>query len=211
MLCLAVSNFASLLFSGDPTGLSSYQFIDKTAPGGPLGKRLRHALVWFYNFLSLPREALYRRPAAGPADLVVFTDASLCGLGVVVVRPSGARLVFSPIFPDSFPGALPQGANLIFVLEVLAVLVAIRALEADGVPLGQKLAIFVHKNAASSCLIKATSTCDLACAAIRAIWSVLDRVEAAPWFERVRSGLNMADEPSRSPSAYTLLPSPSIS
>jgi hypothetical protein len=99
----------------------------KYTRGGAISARLRMALLWFLEFLSAPRVRVYAQPSR-VVDFVVFSDASLFGLGASVADRSGGRVDFGCFAPAGFEESLPPGANAIFILEIWAAVLAVLAL-----------------------------------------------------------------------------------
>ena len=91
---------------------------------GTVGPRLRAALEWLHSLLSCSRARQYVQPKASPTDAVIFTDASLTGLGVTYALPSGETHYLSAPVPAGVERHLASSDNKIFILELAAVLLA---------------------------------------------------------------------------------------
>ena len=130
-------------------------------------------------------------------DFVVFSDASLTGLGVCLIPRGGPRSFFSCIVPDSFAPSLPGGANVIFILELIAALLSVQLLAKRNVCSGKQAYVFIDNNASLASLCKGVSNCPVAQKVIVLFWSTVDRCGLSPWIERVSSSQNLADRPSR--------------
>jgi hypothetical protein len=169
----------------------------KRSPRRDISQELRSSMLWFLSFLSSPRKRLYQRvdPRVG---LVVFSDASLTGLGALVTTPGGERAEFAAIVPPAFASALPGGTNAIYILGRLAALLAARVAASHfRKSPGVQFFLFVDNNASLSTLTRATAACPLAAAIARDLWATAVEFSVSPWLERVESAVNLADAPSR--------------
>ena len=161
-----------------------------------LSARLKVALEFLASYLIEPRVRLFARPSR-QVDFVVFSDASLTGLGVCVIPARGPQRLFSCTVPDSFVSSLPAGASAIFILELLAALLGVQLLASDNVCAGKQAYVFIDNNASLASLCKGVSKCPEAQKVILSFWSTVDQCGVSPWIERVASSLNLADRPSR--------------
>ena len=170
-----------------------------------ISPELRASLLWFRIFLSTPQAREYVQPRAC-VDLVVFSDASLTGLGVCVATQSRERKCFAAQTPRDFSDRIPSGSNQIFLLELLAALMAVKVVSslypAAG---GLNFVLFIDNNASLSTLVRSFSKCPFGLAIVSEFWLVADHSALRPWVERVPSSLNLADEPSRAPCVDTVI------
>ena len=161
------------------------------------------------GFFSSPKSRRYSAPCVSRASLVIFTDASLTGIGVCFVWPSGRCEYFGADVPQKFASSFPKGSNQIYILEIWAVYLAARLLEQlRSVHTGMRILIFVDNNAALSAFIKAAASSFPAGEAIHRAWQIFERLEVVLWFERVPSHLNLADAPSRGKGSFLKKPFP---
>ena len=112
--------------------------------------------------------------------------------------------------PDDFVARLPAGANVIYVLEIAAALLAISILRKKFPLLGGEMNIilFVDNNASLAALTRASPSCDSAANAIFKFWKCADSDSICPWLERVSTNANPADRPSRFPAEFELVDFP---
>ena len=201
----------SLLFGRAHRAYLVPVYRQKYARGSDVSARLRMALSWFLEFLSAPRVRFYAQPSSS-VDFVVFSDASLAGLGACVVDQAGVRQDFGSLVPAGYTSSLPPGANAIFILEIWAAVLGILALSFRLNAEGRERAnvfLFVDNNASLASLVRASSNCEVAQCAIRDFWRACSASGVTPWLERVESRFNWADGPSRDPTgAGALLPFP---
>ena len=184
-------------------------FSQKTATAPRLYPRLARAFHWLSNFLSEPKSRTYERPHKA-VDALVFSDASLSGLGAVVCLPGGKRLEFATHVPDTFLSGLQHpGENVIFTLELVAALFAAERLRGLQTP-AKNIIFFVDNDASLVALIKAATKSRTGSIAAYHFWSVLGSIQVAPWLERAPSDLNIADKPSREVDRYKRAPFPKL-
>ena len=85
-------------------------YYQKFTYSGEISDSLRRALLWFKDFLNAPILRMYN-PEHVQTDFVVFSDASLEGLGVVVCSRDSKRYYFSSLVPQAFSKSLPDGGK----------------------------------------------------------------------------------------------------
>ena len=171
-------------------------FAQRFAASPIFSGRFKKSLVWFESFLRNPISRSYNADETS-TDFCVFSDASLEGLGVVVYSRCGVARSFSSPVPDSFKN-MPEGVNRIYILELAAALLALKALRMFPYPKGGKrIFLFVDNNACLSALVKADAKCPYGANVAYKFWEEAGESEAVPWLERVPTALNPADAPGR--------------
>ena len=135
---------------------------------------------------------------------MVFSDASLTGLGVVVFPRYGPSVSVAAPVPAELARRLPAESNLIYVLEIAAALLAISFCKERFNRFGEEfnLFLFVDNNASLAALVRASSSCALAAGALFKFWKIASENNISPWHERVSSSCNPADRPSRFPNEF---------
>ena len=88
-----------------------------------------------------------------------------------------------------------ETTNEIYGLEMFAMVSAVITL-GDQLR-GKRIMLFLGNNAASGALIKGSSRVLVVLAMIESFWGFMARLSASCWVERVASGANPADAPSR--------------
>ena len=147
-------------------------FRQKSSAFSDISPSLAKSLAWSHCFSSTPKSTTYRPNCVGGFGLVMFTDASLHGLGVCVCSPDGRHMCASSHVPPTVSLSLPAGASPIYVLEIWSVLFAARLpVSSCAQPVG-------------SAFSKATSDTGVAAAAIHHTWLLLEEWGVLPWFER---------------------------
>ena len=141
---------------------------------------------------------MYVQPSSR-VDFVVFSDASLTGLGVCVLTPSGPMRVFAAQTPVAFSNSLPAGSNEIFILGLIAALMALKVMSFLSPVEGSNIVLFIDNNASLASIVRAFSKCPVGFSIVSEFWRLADSLSIVPWVERVESSLNLADAPSRLP------------
>ncbi|CAE7037204.1 unnamed protein product [Symbiodinium sp. CCMP2592] len=136
----------------------------------------------------------------------VYTDASyepgagnsFCGLGGVLVDPTGVpRKFFSLVLSDAQKNFLGEqnSAQIIFQAEMLAMAVALDVWLQDL--MGHTAIFFVDNNGVRDAAISANARASVARRLLEAFLQKEHNSSIIPWFARVPSPSNPADEPSR--------------
>ena len=99
--------------------------------------------------------------------------------------------------PSDYLSRLKTCENNIFILEIAAVLLAAEWAGRFVQKSRPRLLFLVDNNPALTCLVKGYADSVHARCIVADVWKALDSLGALPWFERVRSSLNLADAPSR--------------
>ena len=179
-----------------------------------VSKRLRCALL---DFAALLRDT--RPRLIGPiscSSFMLLTDAfydpgesPAAGLGGTLLTGHGAALVYFSVkveAEDCAKLALNDEATVIYELELLAVLIGFLIFkewigserpQRDGIMAGVGIVSYIDNDAARYALISGVSKKDVASMIVGDLASVESELGIAPWFARVGTESNLADEPSR--------------
>ena len=163
---------------------------------GVAGTPLWYSLKWWASFLRGTTLRALVRPSPH-VGAIVHTDASLSAIGVVILlRGLPARRYRCPV-PSGLH--IKDSDNKIFILELYAALAGVRALgrvaKEDDRP---NTFLFIDNNSSLVTLLKGCcNKSDHASVVISNFWREVDSLGIHVWLERIRSGLNWADAPSR--------------
>ena len=169
------------------------------------------ALQWWAIFLENPfsRKLVQCR---SDIEAIVHTDASLEGIGAVLILRSGESLAFSPRVPSRFVQGLPPKTSPIFILELYGALLGISALQDFCYKSGEhpNTVLSVDNNPALCALLRGYAKDPYACEVIQSFWARQIKSGCGLWVDRVRSSFNRADGPSRNADQYPQMPFPKV-
>ena len=165
--------------------------------GGQLDKRSSWALNWRLRLLPDMAPRLIK-PIGSLVDVRIYSDACTTGGGMAAVALfSGTKevtVLMTGVADKKLLRSL-ETTNEIFGLEMFAMVSAVITL-GDQLR-GKRIMLFMDNNAASGALIKGSSRVLIVLAMIESFWGCMARLSASCWVERVASGANPADAPSR--------------
>ncbi|CAE7512822.1 ubiad1 [Symbiodinium sp. CCMP2592] len=192
--------FAANQIAGKKAGIAFKTLSKHLAERSPnIGDNLRAALLFLRDsFLEGPPRAL----SANVLHLWhVYVDASCdndrIGLGGVLISDNGTKVGHFSEWASSELRHLvgPESKNPIFECECLAVLMCIHVWR--GLLKGCNLVVFSDNEGTRACMIKGASDNSVGMHIVDATHDAIDAVCCIPWFERVNTASNIADDPSR--------------
>ena len=201
---------ASCVWGRAPRVYLSPIYKQSTGETDEVGVALRHAAHWWSSFLSTSVARTFARPSPH-VGAILFSDASLSGLGVVLQVKGKEASYYTCHVPHCIRESIPASSNKIFILELYAALLSIQVAR-DYCYSNTNIILMVDNNAALTTLLKGHCTRDvLASRIIHQFWHVQSTTTHEVWLERVRSKRNKADAPSRGESkGATVLAFPEI-
>ena len=162
----------------------------------------RIVLTAWPSFLGRPCAKL-RKPFCSLPEFMLYTDVSLKGDRGVLAdilsktqgkKPLPAEFAISNKAPSILLGCFRESSQ-IYGLEFFAILAAIFQLK--GILRGRPVTIFRDNESAAQALAKGGANHPPAAAMIAQFWLFPDRYSISIWIERVSSGDNLADLPTR--------------
>ena len=192
--------FASNQIAGKKAGLAFKVLSAHLKERSPVvGDGLRAALLFLRDkFLEGPPRSL----SANVLHLWhVYVDASCddgrIGLGGVLISDNGTKIGhFSEwATPELRQLIGPDSKNPIFECECLAVLMCFHVWR--GLLKGCNIVVFSDNEGTRACMIKGASDNTIGMRIVDATHEAIDAVCCIPWFERVNTASNVADDPSR--------------
>jgi hypothetical protein len=165
-----------------------------------LNDLIRCELLWVVQFLSVS-EPRYLQAKDTRQPLVIFTDASLeandtkASIGGVLFDGAECEFFAEELAPALLASMQLVSTHVIAALEVLPVACAMR-LWSDRT-LHRRVFYFIDNDAARAALIKMFSGVDVIANILRRISLLCAAFPSFPWYSRVPSPSNVADEPSR--------------
>ena len=177
-----------------------------------VSKRLRGALLDFAALLRDTRPRLIG--AISCRSFMLLTDAfydpgetPAAGLGGTILTGHGTALIYFSVKVTEQDGAklaLNDEATVIYELELLAVLVGFLVFKEwskgvepqhEGIMAGVGIVSYMDNDAARFALISGVSKKDIAGLIVEEVACVESELGIAPWFSRVGTESNLADEP----------------
>ena len=175
-----------------------YELISKG--GGPLSRSFKLCLRWWVKILPaiMPRLIASFLEAEDSEPFRIYSDATGDGtLASICFAPPSALAL--PILLKGSSGeelcALAASTNTIFIFELFAMAASVFQLREQLT--GKRVILFVDNEAACAALTAGTSKVPGALLLVYALYAIAAEHDISLWTERVPTGVNPADLPSR--------------